>query len=505
MTPSAEKYNIIKYIRIGQAKNKGAVFFVGSKVKPAIMETDSPKVLNRLKNFASGKLPASTVAGRMTIAYLPLVAVIVMISVYTLSSLDFFRSITKSIVNNSMVVIEGAESLSQSLLAQEAYGRRYLIMKSPEMLELFWKKDADFNATLGSLRRVVKEHINSIGKLHKAYNDLYAGIFKLKGRSLLSAGKVYDSRIREGLDAQLKEIKSMMAFARRGLAEKIKNANILSMRSFYIVALLSMMGICVGIGAAYIITRNISRSIQQLRLATAKFSERKFDFVPDLAQRDEFGVLARSFTAMAQQLARFEVMDLDANPLTRLPGGIAIENVLEKRLSEKREIAFCMLDIDNFKSFNDRYGYARGNDVIKATGKLLEEVLLEHGTENAFLGHIGGDDFAMIVDIDRYHEICQAAIDLFDRKIPEFYDQQDREKGYIMAKTRKNELERFPIMTISIAVVTNQDGKYSSSVKVGEVAAELKEYAKTISGSIYLVDRRKQENVPGKKQIGTVE
>ena len=166
----------------------------------------------------------------------------------------------------------------------------------------------------------------------------------------------------------------------------------------------------------------------------------------------------------------------------------------ETRLAQQQDIAFCLVDIGNFKAFNDRYGYARGNEVIKATGKILEAAIADHGTEDAFVGHIGGDDFAVILHPDRYGQVCQAIIEAFDRKSPTFYDPEDRDRGYVIAKTRQGNQEQFPLMTVSIAVVTNLSQKEISSVRVGEVAAELKEYAKTVPGSLFLVDRREQSS-----------
>jgi len=288
-------------------------------------------------------------------------------------------------------------------------------------------------------------------------------------------------------------VKNLLAISRKQLADKLKTSGRFSAKALYITAVLSFIGVFIGIGAALLITRSVSRSINQLKLATAKFSERQFDFIPDVAERDEFGMLSRSFIAMAQRLARLEVMDLDANPLTRLPGGGALENVLKQRLDEGRPIAFCLLDIDNFKSYNDRYGYAKGNEVIKRTAKIIETVLADHGSEDAFLGHIGGDDFAIIVSSDHYVPVCEAIIEAFDREVPGFYDEEDRKRGYITAKTRQGDDWEFPLMTISIAVVTNRDYLEMNSIQMGEIAAEIKEHAKTIAGSLYMVDRRKKE------------
>jgi len=193
---------------------------------------------------------------------------------------------------------------------------------------------------------------------------------------------------------------------------------------------------------------------------------------------------------MAQRLKRLEETSLDANPLTRLPGGLAIEKVLNKRLKEEIPLAFCQLDLSYFKAFNDRYGYARGNQVIQATAKLLTEVLKEEGKQGDFAGHIGGDDFAVITSPERYKAISFSIIDSFDKMILDFYDPQDREEGCIRSVTRQGEKVTFPIMTLSIAVVTNQTRRLHNHIQVGEIAAELKAYAKSFPHSIYVVDRR---------------
>ncbi|MCK5097631.1 MAG: diguanylate cyclase, partial [Desulfobacteraceae bacterium] len=190
-------------------------------------------------------------------------------------------------------------------------------------------------------------------------------------------------------------------------------------------------------------------------------------------------------------LSKLKAMDIDTSPLTRLPGGMAIENYLYQKVKGKKKIAFCLLDIDKFKPFNDRYGYARGNDVIKFTGEVIQSVVTEKVKSNFFVGHIGGDDFVTIVPSHRYQEICEAIIKRFDKKVVKYYDKKDIEQGYIVSKTRKGEVSEFPIMSVSIAVVTNRDDLSLSSVKIGELAAEIKEYAKTFKGSIYLTDRRK--------------
>jgi diguanylate cyclase (GGDEF)-like protein len=127
-------------------------------------------------------------------------------------------------------------------------------------------------------------------------------------------------------------------------------------------------------------------------------------------------------------------MYLDASPLTRLPGGIAIENVLKKRMGSSQPIAFCVLDLDNFKAFNDRYGYANGSEVLKETAKIIENVVKSKGSSDDFIGHVGGDDFVVITNPDFMREISTEVISQFDRRMPDFYDPAERARGYIIGK-----------------------------------------------------------------------
>ena len=184
-------------------------------------------------------------------------------------------------------------------------------------------------------------------------------------------------------------------------------------------------------------------------------------------------------------------MYLDASPLTRLPGGIAIENVLKKRLESNHPLAFCVLDLDNFKAFNDRYGYANGSEVIKETARIIENAVKAKGTSDDFIGHVGGDDFVVITTPAHMREISGEIIAQFDSRIPSFYSAEDRARGHILGKTRQGIEMQFPIMTISIAIVTNERRKITDPLEASEIAAELKDYAKTIPKSVFVVDKRR--------------
>jgi diguanylate cyclase (GGDEF)-like protein len=239
------------------------------------------------------------------------------------------------------------------------------------------------------------------------------------------------------------------------------------------------------------ITHHISFSIHKLRAAAAQVAEGKFHYDPGIDTQDEIGALARGFLAMGKKLIKFEEMYLDASPLTRLPGGLAIENVMKHRLESGRPLALCVIDLDHFKAFNDRYGYAHGNVVIKETAKIIEGAAKTKGSPDDFVGHVGGDDFVVITTPAFMRGICTEIIRLFDERSPRFYNETDRAKCYIIGKTRQGREMRFPCMTISIAVVTNEKRAFTNTLEAAEIAAELKDYAKTIPQSVFVVDKRR--------------
>jgi len=260
--------------------------------------------------------------------------------------------------------------------------------------------------------------------------------------------------------------------------------------AFKAAAILCGLGLILSLSAAALITRNISGAIKKLKYATTMISQGKFDYKPDIRNRDELGDLAAAFITMADRLKCLEEMYLDTSPLTRLPGGVAIENVLNKRIATQQPIAFCMMDIDNFKAFNDHYGYAKGNEIIQETANIISEAAVAHGTENDFIGHIGGDDYVLITRPQHYARICDAVIKNFDRRIPTYYADDDRKRGYIIGENRQGQQVSFPLASISIAVVTNERRKLNNHIRFGEIAAEMKEHVKSIAGSVYKVDRR---------------
>ncbi len=179
-----------------------------------------------------------------------------------------------------------------------------------------------------------------------------------------------------------------------------------------------------------------------------------------------------------------------ANPLTGLCGNIEIQSELNYRLANKRKIAVIYCDLDNFKAFNDAYGFARGDSAIRLTADIIRDAVHFEGNRDDFIGHIGGDDFVIITSWDKCDNICKTIIEEFDNKILHLYNEEDRKKGFITTKNRLGQVRNFPIMTISLAVVTNEHRDYENALELAEVAAEVKKYVKNLDGSNFLKDRR---------------
>jgi len=182
---------------------------------------------------------------------------------------------------------------------------------------------------------------------------------------------------------------------------------------------------------------------------------------------------------------------ISLNPLTLLPGNVSIDKEITNRIEANLKFAVLYIDLDNFKSFNDYYGFDKGDKVIKHTADIILEAVSKQGNANDFIGHIGGDDFIVISTPEKIEVICREIIDNFDRTITGFYDEHDLKQGFIEIENRQHELERFKIMAISIGVVSNVVKEITHLGEVSVLGTQMKSAAKKLEGSTYIVDRRK--------------
>ena len=189
------------------------------------------------------------------------------------------------------------------------------------------------------------------------------------------------------------------------------------------------------------------------------------------------------------------------SPLTGLPGNIQIQAEMKKRLSNNREFAMLYLDLDNFKAYNDTYGFSNGDEIIKFTAKVIQDNIYKGGNERNFVGHIGGDDFIAIVEDCDYETIAQNIIADFDMGIVSYFNKSDIENGFIEVENRKGIMEQYPLTSISIGVVDVAKDRFKNTLEIGEAGAAVKHLAKTIYGSTYVIDRRKVREEKIEKHI----
>ncbi|PIU18127.1 MAG: diguanylate cyclase response regulator [Elusimicrobia bacterium CG08_land_8_20_14_0_20_59_10] len=185
---------------------------------------------------------------------------------------------------------------------------------------------------------------------------------------------------------------------------------------------------------------------------------------------------------------------LAANPLTFLPGGPAIEEEAARRIKSGCDLAFFYLDLDNFKVYNDNYGYLNGDNVIKCVAGLLSDLRNDFEAEDVFLGHIGGDDFVLMAGFRGAEDIARAVTAGFDAIAPGFYGAEDRARGYLFSRDRLGIGRKFPLMTLSAAIATNERRRLDHYAKIVDIVSEIKKYLKGLkgrSGSLFLKDRRR--------------
>ena len=191
---------------------------------------------------------------------------------------------------------------------------------------------------------------------------------------------------------------------------------------------------------------------------------------------------------------------VEVNPLTRLPGNISIIRTIQGLLDRGEVFGAAYADLDNFKPFNDHYGFSRGDEVIKMTGRLILNIVKNRQPQGSFVGHIGGDDFIFVMDADLIDDTAAEVVSTFDRIISTFYDIEDREAGGIVSSDRQGNSKSFPLMSISIGVASNKNRVFSHYGELTEVVSEMKHHAKQSKGSCFRTDKRTHSAEPDGKE-----
>jgi diguanylate cyclase (GGDEF)-like protein len=426
-----------------------------------------------------------TLIQKLIASYAAIVCFTLAALVFSLYGLFSLNRTARDIANNDLTVISSLSRLRTSLLAQEGYAGKYSILKSAEFVALFQQRERDFLATMSQLAGFGPDRdIAVIGERYGGYRIRAAQLF---------AGNAVDTRqLRETALTVLAAIDKSYDDRHFRLQEKLAGADAKQRATVTWTLILSFAGFLLALAVAVVFSYRTSTALHRLKLATHRIAEGDFDFDPRIPPGDEIGDLARDFTSMAARLKVLEQMSLDASPLTRLPGNIAIERVLNRRLQHAEHFAVCYADLDNFKAFNDRYGYIQGSELIRETGEIIYNVVRSLDSNESFVGHVGGDDFVMVVQTDNVAAVCEAVIAKFGTAVVRHYSAEDVAAGGAEGVDRYGVARFFPLVTISIAVIICGRGEFDSAVEIARAAAEIKDYVKEKPGSSYFVSRRKQ-------------
>ncbi len=436
------------------------------------------------KTGSGWRLPRLTLVKKIVVGYSAMAFFTIAALAFSTKGLVSLHQTAREIARTDLVFVNNVQRMRESLVAQERYVGKFLILESDDFRKLFIARELEFRTILEKMR--IGKNIPELAPLtaiYAQYHDAADAAFKRKNS---------DSRAIQAAGVKvLASIDAIFLNEQKRLNTKLEGADQREQSTVRLTLILSFTGFLLASGVAVYITYSISTAVRKLKKATHRIAEGEFDYDPQIPAGDEIGDLARDFIHMAERLKELEQISLDASPLTRLPGNIAIERALNLRMAGGEHFAVCYADLDNFKAYNDRYGYIQGSELIRATGEIIYDETLRCGGDGQFIGHVGGDDFVMVLAADRFEEVCRAVLDRFDREIVAHYSPEDLAHGYLEGVDRYGIHRSFPIMTLSIAVLVCQQGEYNSAVDIARTAAEIKDHVKGQPGSNYFINRRK--------------
>ena len=435
-----------------------------------------------------------TIYRKLLLSYLAMALLTVLASAYAIYSLQRLNELAVRIISDDVAVVDVSKKLLETLIAWESAEKRYLILRDPSIEEIFRTRSREFADGLGELGKSrfpgVAPVLARLSLIRGQYDELFSQEAALVRVNLIEeAQTISENQGRKAIDEMALRIRAMQKRAEQDIDARMNAIKEQGLSASRITVLLSLISLAVALLIVMLVTYNISRPLRRLEKATALIADGKFDNDFRLNRRDEIGSLAGAFSTMAQRLKILEERNLDASPLTGLPGNRAIEQEIEKRLQKRERFSLCHVDLDNFKPFADKYGYAWGSEVIKEVARMLEDTMKAMDSRSDFLGHIGGDDFVVISEPPRAERICRELVSGFDGRIRRFYMQQDREQGFFIGLDRKGVQQKFPLISVTIAIVTDDGTRFRSPLDMAEAAARLKEYAKTLPGSNYVTEK----------------
>jgi GGDEF domain-containing protein/CHASE3 domain sensor protein len=428
------------------------------------------------------------IAGYLVFAFFGTVAL-----AYALHSLHAQTRRAEQLVKRDIRSLELARDLGQNLLAQERLEQQFLLLRDAALLEMLGQRQAEFASDWAALAVAAPENLTSFEPL--AINCEAGGTQQLRFLTegdLGAAQKFAATSLVPCRSGLTDELEAFAAGKTTVIETTLRDLPAESDRSFRIALLLVYLGLLCSTPVAIVVIFGIYRSLGELTRATKQVAAGSFDYRIDISSQDEFGELAREFILMGRKLDELEKLHLDANPLTHLPGNLAIDRELDRRIRQGQPFAHMYIDLDHFKAYGDRYGYQAGSSVLTEVADLIRCTVARWGDSTDLVGHIGGDDYIVLTDPERVEAMARDLIVAFDRKVPDFYSPEDRQAGHFVASDRFGVERKFALLSMSIAIILSDNLEFSSQQAFSRECAKMKEYLKTLPGSNYLINRRRK-------------
>lgn len=401
---------------------------------------------------------------------------------YSISGLGAMHKMEQEIARKDLKAATITIRLRELMIAQERLAGRFNILKLPEYRTIHDQNAEDFRTGLSNLKSVRNDPL--ISALQADF-DSYSRL-----ADMLFAGELADTaEMKNRVEAVHKHIDAISENQRLDLSRKLALSDIQEEHTVSWSLGLAFAGVLFSTIIAGWMVYSFARSISKLQYATHRIASGDFDHDPRIDSGDEIGSLSQDFRQMAVRLKELEQISLDASPLTRLPGNIAIERDINRRLRDRATFAMCYIDLDNFKSYNDHYGYIKASELLKEVGKLIYDQVRALGNPDAFVGHIGGDDFVVIISADLAEAACRTIIKSIDALVPGYYSEQDRRAGAIEGVDRYGVQRSFPLISVSIAALVCRPGDYGHAAEIATAAAAVKDQVKESAGSNYVIVR----------------
>jgi len=434
-----------------------------------------------------------TTVQKVAAGYLAVVLFTLVALGYALTSLHSQTALSRQVVSVDFKALNLQGKLRRNLLAQETLEKQLVILRDASLLDLLDRRREDLLDFWSEFSAL------PLGNEQDRLASLMRNYLKLNesGRNLLhrgnwrQAGSFFAQSVAPVRNRLLGTLGELGAAQETTINTSLSKLTRESQRAYRVTSFLALIGILLSAPAAITVILSIHRSVGALTRATREVAAGSFDHEIGIQRKDEFGRLAQAFAEMGRKLRDLEQLRLDANPLTHLPGNLAIDREIEARFARGENFAHLYIDLDHFKAFGDRYGYMAGSEVIAQVGDLAAQVAQTHGSGNELVGHIGGDDYVVLTSPERAESIARGLIDEFDRIVPTLYSKEDLALGYFIGKDRFGTERKFPLLTMSIAIIQSENLSSPSPAAISRECATMKEHLKRLPGSNFMVDRRK--------------